>query len=221
MLYWPIRCDYVEEDCPFGCGQRLPRLSLKAHTTLKCTKRPIEVQLQCLSREMMDKLTTLETKYEEKVVKLEEKIKEQEEKLVKQEEHFQQEIKRLSDDLSRALEERVTQVVNGRSVGLKERLKMLGDAGTSVENQCRDLKDRVCFQTEISIDKSVFKYIRTLESWRRAEGKLKTAGGRMVVSEDSVQLEHGVNSKEKVEGGKQQCHVPDFIHSKTCGFVSS
>ena len=79
------RCDYVEETCPYGCGEKLLRHALQTHKTRRCTRRPLEVQLECLSEEMMEKLNTLEAKYEEKVTVLEKKLKEQEKKTKEQE----------------------------------------------------------------------------------------------------------------------------------------
>ncbi len=58
---------------------------MQDHTTRKCAKRPMEVQLECMTQDMMEKLLALETKYEEKVSILEEKIRQQDVKIIEQE----------------------------------------------------------------------------------------------------------------------------------------
>ena len=62
----------------------VPKNFLKDHTTHKCAKRPIEVQLESLKQEMTAELLASETKYEKKVAMLEKKIRQQEAKIVQQ-----------------------------------------------------------------------------------------------------------------------------------------
>ena len=139
------RCDYIEDECPFGCGQKLPRHALQMHKTQKCSKRPLEVQLECLTEEMMTRLTTLETKYEDKISKIEQKLKEQEKiineqdwKLKEQEERLVEQKKILKDKLMQQEEK----FINEHAVipVAKEELECIKTLHSFLDIKC-DLKE--------------------------------------------------------------------------------
>ena len=74
------RCDYVEEECPYGCGGRYLRQTMLTHQREECIKRPMDVKMESFTRKMEEKLNSLETRYEKKISMLEKKLMQQEQK---------------------------------------------------------------------------------------------------------------------------------------------
>ena len=212
------RCDYVEETCPYGCGEKLLRHALQTHKTRRCTSRPLEVQLECLSEEMMEKLNTLEAKYEEKVTVLEKKLKEQEKKMIeqekktkeqekkmieqekkmtKQEERFRKEQTEMNGRFQRDLEEerkRIAQVIKDRPIQLQtmneQRLTALETANTVSINTVGDITTQLetMNTVEVPLPKGQLACIKASRAWDSVKHDLETAGVRVKVNEDHINI---------------------------------
>ena len=198
MLFCNDRCDYMEEDCPNGCGQRLPRHALPVHKTRKCKKRPIEEQLECLSQEMMDKLAALEAKYEEKVsmlgkklvqqeeklmlqekklVQQEEKLAKQEEKLVQQKENFmkeQKEIMQINDTLCKELEGEKKHIFL-----LEEAKALCRDDIEGIKKQLKGIEDRLLNEVEFPVSQ---KALKIFPNWTGIKENIEASGVTLVDS---------------------------------------
>ena len=59
-------CEYLEEECQYGCGERNYRRLLRVHEERECSKRSFDVKLTALSRALFD----LEKKYAEEMTNM-------------------------------------------------------------------------------------------------------------------------------------------------------
>ena len=59
-------CEYLEEECQYGCGMRNYRRLLRVHEERECSKRSIDVKLTALSKALFD----LEKKYAEEITNM-------------------------------------------------------------------------------------------------------------------------------------------------------
>ncbi len=205
------RCDYAEEDCPFGCGQKLTRHALQIHKTRKCTKRPIEIQLEYLTEEMTERLTTLETKYEERVSILEHKLREQETRMIEREEVFENELKRMNVKHQEEFEEakrRLIQVIEDRLVESQrknEHITVLEEANTaitskvdSIHRQLEKLNDFVPF---VPVPKEELECVKASTFFMEIKRDLEMNGMCIEIEEDgvSIQTVHDIKIKETKE----------------------
>ena len=97
------KCLYVEEVCPYGCGQLYPRHLLQAHQLDECPQRPLLLQLETvtqkyelLQQQLLECLEQQEKKHEENM-ELQQRLAQQEKKyeedLKLQQQLIQKEIK--------------------------------------------------------------------------------------------------------------------------------
>ena len=83
------RCQYVEAVCQYGCGESYPRFMLNKHEQDECPKRPIDMKMATFTRQMMEKVSSLETKYEREITALKKKLKDQEERHIMEKKEFE------------------------------------------------------------------------------------------------------------------------------------
>ena len=101
------KCQYVEEVCRYGCGGNYPRFLLLTHEQDECPERPVEMKMATFTKQIMEKVCTLETKHEREIINLNKKLTDQEERhkmekneLQKQQLQQADEISQLKRDLS-------------------------------------------------------------------------------------------------------------------------
>ena len=73
-------CQYEEAVCQYGCGGSYSRFMLNKHEQDECPERPIDMKMATFTRQMMDKVSSLETKYEREITALQQKLEDQEER---------------------------------------------------------------------------------------------------------------------------------------------
>ena len=73
-------CQYVEAVCQYGCGESYSRFMLNKHEQDECPERPIDMKIATFTKQMMDKVSSLETKYEREITALKQKLVDQEER---------------------------------------------------------------------------------------------------------------------------------------------
>ena len=74
------KCQYVMDVCRYGCGGNYPRFLLHTHEQDECPERPVQMKMATFTKQMLEKVSTLENKYQEEIIKLNKKLKDQEEK---------------------------------------------------------------------------------------------------------------------------------------------
>ena len=70
------KCRYVEEVCRYGCGGNYPRFLLLTHEQDECPERPVEVKMATFTKQIMEKVCTLE----KEIINLNKKLTDQEER---------------------------------------------------------------------------------------------------------------------------------------------
>ena len=83
------RCQCVEAVCQYGCGGSYPRFMLDKHEQDECSERPIDMKMATFTRQMMEKVSTLETKYEGEITALKQKLEDQEERHIMEKKELQ------------------------------------------------------------------------------------------------------------------------------------
>ena len=83
------RCQYVEAVCQYGCGESYPRFMLGKHEQDECPERPIDMKMATFTRQMMEKVSSLETKYEGEITALKQKLEDQEERHIMEKKELQ------------------------------------------------------------------------------------------------------------------------------------
>ena len=83
------RCQYVESVCQYGCGGSYPRFMLGKHEQDECPERPIDMKMATFTRQMMEKVSSLETKYEREIIALKQKLEDQEERHIMEKKELQ------------------------------------------------------------------------------------------------------------------------------------
>ena len=83
------RCHYVEAVCQYGCGESYPRFMLGKHEQDECPERPIDMKIATFTKQMMEKVSTLETKYEGEITALKQKLEDQEERHIMEKKELQ------------------------------------------------------------------------------------------------------------------------------------
>ena len=74
------KCEYVKEVCRYGCRGKYPRFLLHAHEQDECPERPVEMKMATFTKQIMEKVCTLETKHEREIIDLNKKLTDQEER---------------------------------------------------------------------------------------------------------------------------------------------
>ena len=74
------KCQYVEEVCRYGCGGNYPRFLLLTHEQDECPERPVEMKMATFTKQIMEKVCTLETKHEREIINLNKKLTDQQER---------------------------------------------------------------------------------------------------------------------------------------------
>ena len=109
----------------------------------------MEVQLECLTQDMMAKVLALETKYEEKVSILEEKIRQQDVKIIEQEAKLAQQEKQMVDGLTKQeakLAKQEKQMLDGltkQEAKLAKQEKQMVDGLTKQEAKLTSQEERL------------------------------------------------------------------------------
>ena len=70
------KCQYVQEVCRYGCGGNYPRFLLHTHEQDECPKRPVEMKMAAFTKQIMEKVCTLE----KEIINLNKKLTDQEER---------------------------------------------------------------------------------------------------------------------------------------------
>ena len=69
------KCQYVEEVCRYGCGGNYPRFLLLTHEQDECPERPVEMKMATFTKQIMQKVCTLEIIINKKLTDQEERHK--------------------------------------------------------------------------------------------------------------------------------------------------
>ena len=86
------KCLYVLDVCKHGCGASFPRGVLEVHERDDCPSRPTNTRITSLRKMMNERLSTIETKYEEDILYLKRQLAEQEERHLKAIEEIRKEV---------------------------------------------------------------------------------------------------------------------------------
>ena len=88
------KCQYVEEVCHYGCGGNYLRILLHAHEQNECPERPVEMKMATFTKQIMEKVCTLEIIINKKLADQEERHKMEKKELQRQQADEMSQLKR-------------------------------------------------------------------------------------------------------------------------------
>ena len=155
---------------------------------------------------------------EKKMIEQEKKTKEQEKKMTKQEESFRKEQTEMNGRFQRDLEEdrkRITQVIKDRPIQLQtmneQRLTALETANTVSINTVGDITTQLetMNTAEVPLPKGQLACIKASQAWDSVKHDLETAGVRVEVNEDHINIKCAPVMKAKATLGKLVASVQE------------
>ena len=141
------RCQYVEAVCQYGCGESYPRFMLGRHEQDECTERPIDMKMATFTRQMMEKVSTLETKYEGEITALKQKLEDQEERHIMEKKELQRNYEEGKKEIQHEFEVQ-TKEMKKKAETDKEQIQVIKKKQETCEAETRELANKLEKQRE-------------------------------------------------------------------------
>ena len=130
------RCQYVEAMCQYGCGESYPRFMIGKHEQDECPERPIDMKMATFTRQMMEKVSSLETRYEGEIAALKQKLEDQEERHIMEKKELQHEIEVQTEEMKKKAETD------------KEQIQVIKKKQEKCEAETRELANKLDLQDQ-------------------------------------------------------------------------